>query len=224
MVEKLILIFINWVILLLLMNTFISCKSNITDYQINNLKNEVDKMYEIDQIAAFIPKGKYEKYTPQQWSAFKDSVYIENTRKAMEIYSKYGYPGYKILDKESEQKFWAIIQHSDKFPNFQNKVLKSLKKEIQKNNASPEHYALLYDRVKVNNSEKQLFGTQLDYKSNGQAIPKNGLIDSTNIDKLRKAYQLGPLREYLNFMTERHFQMNKNIFEKEGITEPILYK
>ncbi|MBW8522229.1 hypothetical protein K0U91_07070 [Chryseobacterium chendengshani] len=211
-------------ILIILVNMVVSCKNNITDHEKKDIKNDLDRMYKIDQIAAFIPEGKYKNYTQQQWETFKDSVFTKNTLQAKKIFDKYGYPGFSLLDKEKEAKFWAIIQHSDKFPRFQEKVLRSLKKQIKKNNASPEHYALLYDRIKVKKNEKQLFGTQLDYKSNGQAIPKIGLMDSVNIDKLRKQYHLEPLKEYLNFMTERHFQMNKNIFAKEGIIEPILYK
>jgi hypothetical protein len=98
-----------------------------------------------------------------------------------------------------------------------------MKKELKKGNANPDNYALLLDRVNVNSGEKQNFGTQVDYRLNGQAKPKIGLIDSLNIDKRRIEYGLKPLKDYLNQMTEMHFEMNKEYFAKKGIAKPNLY-
>ncbi|MDR6525597.1 hypothetical protein J2787_000967 [Chryseobacterium rhizosphaerae] len=201
-----------------------SCKSTLSPTEKRNLTNEIDAMGTIDQVAAYIPQGKYANYSREKWNTFKDSVMADNTKRAELLYKKYGYLGFDKVGEKGETQFWAIVQHSDKSVDFQNKVLKSLEKEVDKQNASPANYALLYDRIKINNSEKQLFGTQVDYKENGQAKPKIGLIDTVNVDNLRKKYSLDSLKKYLNFMTERHFNMNKNILVKEGITEPVFYK
>jgi hypothetical protein len=99
-----------------------------------------------------------------------------------------------------------------------------MKKEVKKGNANANNYAYLVDRVKVNNGEKQMFGTQVDYRINGQAKPKNGLIDSLNIDKIRTEYKLSKLTEYLNQMTEMNFEMNREVLEKNGILKPVLYE
>ncbi|WP_426476095.1 DUF6624 domain-containing protein [Chryseobacterium sp. CBSDS_008] len=212
------------IIAISLLLTTVSCKNALSITEKRDLTNEIDAMGKIDQVAAYIPQGKYANYSRDKWNAFKDSVMIDNTKRAELLYKKYGYLGIDKVGEKGETQFWAIVQHYDKSVDFQNKVLKSLKKEVSKKNASPDNYALLYDRIKVNNGEKQLFGTQIEYKKNGQAKPKNGLIDTINIDKLRKKYNLDPLKKYLNLMTERHFNMNKDIFLKEGITEPIFYK
>ena len=98
-------------------------------------------------------------------------------------------------------------------------------KEVKKENADPNNYAYLYDRVKVNAGEKQSFGTQVTYETEttGRAVPKIGLVDSANVDKLRKEYTLEPLKDYLNTMTTFHYEMNKEHYEKMGITKPNLY-
>lgn len=200
----------------------VSCKNTISKN--DSLVNEIDRMASIDQIAAYIPQGKYISYSREQWNKFKDSIFADNTKKAEVLYNKHGYLGFDKVGEKGEAQFWVIVQHSDNNTHFQNKVLNSLKKEVDKKNASPEHYALLYDRVKVNSGDKQLFGTQVDYNENGQAKPKIGLKDTFKVDKLRKQYNLDPLKEYLNHMTEMHFQMNKVNLEKRGIKQPILYK
>ncbi len=83
---------------------------------------------------------------------------------------------------------------------------------------------MLEDRVAINSGQKQRFGTQVTYNKAEQAVPKNGLTDSMNVDKLRVEYGLPSFKEYYNQMTTMHFEMNKKIFQKRGIMEPKLYK
>ena len=92
-----------------------------------------------------------------------------------------------------------------------------------KNNAETSNYAMLEDRIAINLNQKQRFGSQVTYNKIGQAIPKNGLLDSLNIDNLRIKYNLPPFKEYYNRMTMSHFEMNKDYFFKQGMIEPKLY-
>ena len=57
----------------------------------------------------------------------------------------------------------------------------------------------------------------------GQAIPKS-LQDSLTVNERRKSVGLEPIEEYLNVMTEMHFEMNKENMLKRGITQPKLYE
>lgn len=56
-----------------------------------------------------------------------------------------------------------------------------------------------------------------------QAFPRD-LADSANVNERRKSIGLPPIEEYLNQMTKRHFEMNKERYLSQGITEPKLYK
>ena len=99
-----------------------------------------------------------------------------------------------------------------------------MKKQVKINNINKSNYAMLEDRIAVNTNQKQRFGSQVTYNDLGQAIPKNGLIDSLNIDRLRSEYELQSFKKYYNEMTIMHFEMNKESFIKNGITEPKLYE
>jgi len=55
-----------------------SCASKLTNNKKERLKHDLEKMVEIDQIAAYVPKGKYKNYTPEQWDKFQDSVFESN--------------------------------------------------------------------------------------------------------------------------------------------------
>ncbi len=178
-----------------------SCAVKLTDEKKTNLKNELEEMVKVDQIATKAhPNGNYSSYTQEQWYRFRDSVHTNTKIKVEEMFNKYGFLGYTKVGKEGSNHFWLLVQHSDKYPEFQVRVLKAMNKEVKKGNTSPSDYAYLYDRIKVKAGEKQKFGTQLSYDSAGHPFPAIGLIDSANVDNFRKAYGLEPLRDYYDFI------------------------
>ncbi|MDF4220768.1 hypothetical protein PXC01_04150 [Maribacter sp. M208] len=188
------------------------------------LANELKKMAEIDQIAAYIPQGEYKKMTDMQWNSYKDSVFTTHEMRLKQIFKQYGFVGFDLAGKEGSQNFWLMIQHSDHNPDFQKEVLEKMKIEVDKGNAKPSNYGLLVDRVMLNIGKQQVYGTQVDYNmETGQAFPRN-LKDSSEVNKKRKSIGLEPIEEYLNGMSEMHFEMNKEGYIKKGITEPKLYK
>ena len=206
----------------------IGCTKNISDTERAEIIKQLQEIKTIDQKYAGIPPQElFDQYGNEKaWQLFtakRDSVAIENQNKIKELYKKYGYLGYAQIGKEASGDFWISIQHADNDVAFQKEMLAALKTEIEKDNASKAEYALLEDRVAVNLGQKQRFGTQLTYNSKGQAIPKIGIKDSLNVDKLRTEYDLPALLEYYNMMTLSHFEMNKEYLKQLGITEPYLY-
>lgn len=209
----------------------ISCSSHkpISDSEREKIISELDYIRNIDQEYARIPSEEMrEKYGEEKaWKIFeakRDSVGKDNQNKIKKMYARYGYLGFKQVGKESATKFWISIQHADDNIEFQKEMLAAMKKEIKKNNAHKNEYAMLEDRVAINSNQKQRFGTQVTYNKAEQAVPKNGLKDSANVDKLRLEYGLPTFKDYYNQMTTMHFEMNKKSFVKKGITEPKLYQ
>lgn len=215
----------RFLFIMLILPLLPACATKLTTRKAEVLKHELREMKTIDQVAAKVKAGKYLNYPEARWNQFKDSVFATNFEKAKIIFKKYGFPGYSMVGKETSTDFWLIVQHLDKYPEFQRLVLKAMDVEVKKNNANPSNYAFLFDRVKINAGEKQLFGTQVTYEvaTTGRAVPKLGLIDPANVDRLRKDYGLEPLNEYLNMMTNLHFNMNKQHYLDLGITQPNLY-
>lgn len=205
---------------------FMGCGARLTDDRKSVIKSELAQMVQVDQIAAYLPQGKYEAYSKEEWNSFKDSVFTNHKNRIESMFNKYGFLGFDRVGKEGSNHFWLLVQHCDKYPDFQKAVLRSMNKHVKRGNASPNNYAFLYDRVKINAGEAQLFGTQVTYEvgTTGRAVPKNGLIDSANVDQLRKEYDLSPLKKYLNDMTEMHFNMNREHYKGLGIMKPQLYQ
>ncbi len=211
---------------------FFGCKNinadkKVTEEKIEfnqNLADELKRMAEVDQIAAYIPQGEYKKMTNEQWNSFKDSVFTTHQKRLKQIFDKNGFVGFNLAGEEGSQNFWLMVQHSDHKPGFQKEVLEKMKIEVEKKNAKPSNYGLLVDRVNLNTGKKQIYGTQVTYNmETGQAYPKS-LDDSLNVNKRRKSIGLESIEEYLNGMTEMHFEMNKKYYSDKGITKPKLYE
>jgi len=204
-----------------------STKTNVIEEKVEfnqELADELEKMAKIDQIAAYIPQGKYKELSEKEWNAFKDSVFTTNQKKISEIFEQYGFVGFDLAGENGSRNFWMIVQHSDHNPEFQKEVLVEMKKEVDKQNAISTNYGLLVDRVNLNTGKAQIYGTQVTYNMNiGQAYPKK-LKDSAKVNERRKSIGLEPIEEYLNGMTEMHFEMNKEYYSGKGITKPTFYE
>ena len=208
-----------------------SCQkqNELTPEKVSQIQAELQTIFEVDQAFAGIPPQELRDQWGHEkaWDIFmaqRDSVSIKHQAQIKEWYNTYGYLGFDQVGEEASSNFWIVIQHADNDLPFQQKMLEVMGEELKKNNVRPSEYALLEDRVNVALEKKQRFGTQVTYNDKGQAIPKNGLVDSLNIEALRAEYELQSFKEYYNQMTEAHFFMNKEYLAEKGITEPQLYE
>lgn len=186
------------------------------------LAMELERMRDVDQIAAYVPQGEYTKMSKEEWNGFKDSVFTTHQKRIAEIFDQYGFVGYDLAGEEGSDNFWLLVQHSDHDPAFQKKVLDAMKEQVDRRNASPKYYAFLVDRVNLNMGKEQVYGTQFDYNEMGQAFPKN-MSDTTGLDMRRLRVGLIPMVDRMNEMTVSHFIMNQDYFLKKGIKKPMLY-
>jgi len=187
------------------------------------LATELERMAQIDQIAAYKPEGDYKHYTGQEWIVFKDSVFTTHQKRLSELFDTHGYVGYDLVGEAGSNNFWLMVQHSDHVPAFQEKVLKLMKVEVSNENADPRSYGLLVDRVKLNTGKPQVYGTQVTYNmNNGQAYPKK-LADSATVNERRKSLGFESLEDYLNDMSQSHFLMNQQYYSEKGVTAPTFY-
>ncbi len=188
------------------------------------LATELKKMAALDQIAAGVPQGDHRNLSQAEWIAFKEGVFKTNQKRLQQIFDQHGFVGVDLAGREGSRCFWLMVQHSDHVPNFQNEVLEKMKTEVDKDNADPRLYGLLVDRVKLNMGQAQVYGTQVEYNTDTcQAFPKH-LADRDQVNQRRQTIGLEPIEEYLNQMTQSHFEMNREFYSKQGITEPKLYK
>ena len=125
-----------------------------------------------------------------------------------DIADKYGFPGFDLIGKESSNNYWMLVQHSDFDVAFQKRILKLMKPEVHKKNASGQYYAYLVDRINLNEGKQQIYGTQVIMGGNGTKLKP--CIDTLNLDKRRVSVGLKPIKEYLKQCDELFYEMNKD--------------
>lgn len=123
------------------------------------------------------------------------------------IFTKYGFPGYDLVGKESSHNYWILVQHSDFNLGFQKKVLKQMKEQISKLNASGQDYAYLIDRICINESKEQIYGTQVNMGPGGTKIKP--CIDVLNLDERRHSVGLIPIKDYIKQCDDAYAELNK---------------
>ena len=173
--------------------------------QNKELTEKIDRMYELDQkvqtdiISAIQKKESKEKI--KELEKFRDDTFKKHIPILKDIIKKYGVITYDLVGKESSNKFFTLIQHSDSDVKFQNCYLKKAKKYVRSKQISVSRFAYLTDRVNVNSGKPQIYGTQLKYDKPGIPSPKN-LKDPQNVNKRRAEVGLETIEEYLKSVAE----------------------
>jgi len=125
----------------------------------------------------------------------------ENRTRLKEIFEEYGFPTRKLVGKDAMQGIFLMIQHSDGDKEWQKSQLTNIEKAVKKGDMDGQSYAYLYDRIKINSGEKQLYGTQFS-----KVDPINKTVelakteDLENLDRRRMEMGMMPIEMYKNFM------------------------
>ena len=144
------------------------------------------------------------KYNIDKSEITKDggvTVDERNRNRLKEIFKEFGFPNSKLIGKDAMQGIFFIIQHSDGDKEWQKSQLSNIEKAVENGDMDGQKYAYLYDRIKINSGEKQLYGTQF-----AKVDPINKtveLADTENIENLdnrRMKVGMMPIKMYKEYM------------------------
>lgn len=136
-------------------------------------------------------------------------IHEANNKEIREIITKYGWPGFSLVDQDGCAAAWLIVQHAVLEPQLQEQCLNLLEKAVKQDNAHPWMYALLLDRVLVHKGELQIYGSQHFVNAEGKLIPYP-IKNPKQVDQRRKQVGLEPLaNRTAEIQTERNKSRNK---------------
>jgi len=169
------------------------------------LQNEIMKMYVDDQaVRGNLMEDIISKYNIDKSEITKDNgvtVDERNRNRLKEIFKEFGFPNSKLIGRDAMQGIFFIIQHSDGDKEWQKLQLYNIEKAVENGDMVGQKYAYLYDRIKINSGEKQLYGTQF-----AKVDPINKtveLADTENVkdlDKRRMKIRMMPIDMYKKYM------------------------
>lgn len=191
-------------ILVILIITICSCRKESKDYY--SLKEQIESGLDKDQE---IREKFMEKYKAgnidlelNQKMGEIDSI---NQIYAFKFLDKYGYPEYSEDGKKLCEGIFYILQHSNQ--ENMKKYIDELKEAAFKGEASLTHYALMQDRILMNDGIKQIYGSQLSPRKDENGHITNiffvwPIQNTATVDSLRK--KMG----FKSSVTEYAKQMN----------------
>jgi len=102
---------------------------------------------------------------------------------------EFPYPSYSLDGKKFTDAIFYILQHSD--TENMGKFIDQLEKRAFAEEASKKHYAMMKDRILMENKQNQIYGTQLAPRKNAQGFITDDyfvwtLQNPQNVDSLRK--------------------------------------
>ena len=152
--------------------------------------------------------GKESSVVSALWK-LKEIYNLQNQKAIENLVSKYGWPKISEVGNRAASAAFLVIQHSNL--QKQKTFLPEIKKLCEIGEADWQEYALMFDRIRIDENEKQRFGSQIKYNSEKQKFELFPLENPTKVDEWRKEISLQPLNEYLaNWNIKFDVNENKN--------------
>lgn len=127
------------------------------------------------------------------WSAIRARDHA-NTAWMKTVVAEHGWPTIAQVGAQASNSAWLLVQHADDDPVFQLRMLRLMEPLARSGQVAAGDYALLYDRVMLQTTGKQRYGTQwtcADGTSQPQALEDRGKVEA-----YRTAAGLEPLATY----------------------------
>lgn len=166
---------------------------------------ELEAMLETDQghrrelIELEKKHGRNSPEVKEVWKK-QSAIDAQNIRRLEEIIAQHGWPGITQFGSKAASAAFLILQHSE--IGFQKKYLPLAKAAAAKGEMRASSLALLEDRVRLREGQKQIYGSQVNRNAADEWEPLP-LEDEAKVDELRASVGLGPLAEYLKGFAER---------------------
>lgn len=125
----------------------------------------------------------------------KEIYNAENQKELEELIDSKGWPKITDVGGRAAGAAFLIIQHSDY--EKQKKYLPIIEKLCKEKEANWSSYALMYDRIAINENKPQKFGSQIRYNEITNKYELFPLLDESKVDDWRKEIGMSPLAEYV---------------------------
>lgn len=130
----------------------------------------------------------------QQADARMERVDAKNLTIMKDIAAKFGFPKAALIGPKGVDAFWLLVQHADKDPEFQQKMLEAIKPRAASGEVDKDKIALLTDRVLIAQGKPQRYGTQ--FRIEGGKLTPQPTEDLDTLDTRRAEWELMPLADY----------------------------
>jgi hypothetical protein len=164
------------------------------------LSQELEKIFDEDQKYRMLVDSaeKISGKDSPQLDSLRKIIRLQdakNLSRVSEMIDKYGWLGVDDVGRKGNQALFLVIQHSD--PDTRKKYLPVMKEAMERAKAAPSEVALLEDKIMLDESGKQRYGSQVKYNSTSNTYELYPIEDEATVDERREELGLSPLEDYL---------------------------
>jgi len=179
--------------------------SALNPKSVANVGAELEEMQKTDQlhrsevIELERKRGENSPQVSEAWSK-QNAIDAQNIRRLEEILTQHGWPGSKQFGGKAANAAFLILQHSDL--SYQKRYLPLARDAAAKGDMPPSSLALLEDRVRLRERQKQIYGSQVTKNAADEWEPLP-LDDEAKVDALRARVGLPPIFDCLKGFADR---------------------
>jgi hypothetical protein len=124
------------------------------------------------------------------------------------IFRESGVPTQSAVGPEAARQFVVMVQHQS--PDLRRAVLPKLRENVDRGEADPAEYAMMFDRARVDEGKPQRYGANFSCQPDGRLAP-SPIEDVEHVDARRAEIGLLPMRLYTTLL---HRSMPKDFCKK----------
>lgn len=109
------------------------------------------------------------------------------------IFKEVGVPTRSAVGPEAARQFVVMVQHQP--PDLRRAVLPKLRENVDRGEADPADYAMMFDRAQTDDGKPQRYGANFTCQPDGTLAPSS-IDDQANLDMRRAEIGLLPMRLY----------------------------
>jgi hypothetical protein len=109
------------------------------------------------------------------------------------IFKEAGVPTRSAVGPEAAREFVVMVQHQP--PDLRRAVLPKLRENVDRGEADPADYAMMFDRAQVDDGKPQRYGANFSCQPDGTLAP-SAIEDDARLDARRAEIGLLPMRLY----------------------------
>ena len=131
-----------------------------------------------------------------------EAVHREHAARLREIIAEHGWPGRSLVGDEAAGAAFMIVQHSIGEPDFMRASLGLMRDVAARGDMDAVPVAMLEDRIRDYEGNRQIYGTQFDWDAGNRMSPKP-IEDEAHVDVRRARVGLPPLADAIAEMRAR---------------------
>jgi Family of unknown function (DUF6624) len=115
------------------------------------------------------------------------------------IFKASGVPTRSSVGPEAARQFVVMVQHQP--PDLRRAVLPKLREHVDRGEADPADYAMMFDRAQVDDGKPQRYGANFTCQADGTLGP-SPIEDAEHLDVRRAEIGLLPMRLYTRLLRQ----------------------